>query len=264
MRPGTRQNIDRTSIPWGYRSIWWVWLILIHVALAASLSNSARVRDICESAGICTASEFTNNYHSRREFLRRRVGLIRDEYALVLGDSHIEGLAFELIDPMSINAGIGGDTSFGVLERLSDYEPFDRWRYLVLSVGFNDLKFRTPAEIVDNYEEILERTSRKTTVFVMSQTPIDEGVAASRHEGKNKLIGEANRLLRLTTDRYPNAYFLDIGQDLSDGRGSLLRNLHLGDGVHLNDAGQLLVVCQLRVSLEEHIGDERTVPGYCE
>jgi len=196
-------------------------------------------------------TEISSYNRNRRSFLKRQARLLGDGYGLALGDSHIEGLAFVQVDPLSLNAGIGTDTSLGVLERLSDYEPLDRWRYIVLAIGFNDLRFREPASIKDNIDAILRRIGTRTTVYLAAIMPVEES-AMSRHHGRdNASITAANKLLREMTSRLNGVQYIDLYSLLADENGSLPSHLHIGDGVHLNPDGRELVLNRLKSAITQ-------------
>lgn len=228
------------------RCAWLTWLILLHINVIALVMNSSPVRSTCELYGFCHPPEYSAHYHERRIFLRRRGNLLDESFGLVIGDSHIEGLPFELIDTHALNAGIGGDTTLRVLQRLSDYEPMKRWRYVVISVGFNDLKFRSISEVKRNYQGILERIGIDIPVYMIAVLPIDPLTVAAHHANKNGPILTLNAFLEAEASKRDNVTFVDLHALMSEDGLSMASHWHIGDGVHLNPDGQRIVIEQLR------------------
>ena len=67
---------------------------------------------------------FENNGSSRYAkilaYHKRIDSNIPDDAVIFIGDSITEGLAVSSISPVSVNYGIGSDTTLGVLQRLSN------------------------------------------------------------------------------------------------------------------------------------------------
>src|ERR1700743_2784823 len=94
-------------------------------------------------------------YHQNVAFHRRVDVCVPDRAVLFLGDSFIQGLCVAEAADHGINYGIGGDTTEGLLSRLSVYASLARARAAVIAIGDNDLRRgRTEAEIVANYRKI--------------------------------------------------------------------------------------------------------------
>lgn len=67
-----------------------------------------------------------------------------------IGDSHIAGLYTDNIATPSVNLGIGGDTTMGMLERIGRYQSIKTARAVVIEVGVNDLQWRFEDQIATN------------------------------------------------------------------------------------------------------------------
>ncbi len=102
-------------------------------------------------------------YEQTVAFHRRMDDCVPDQAVLFIGDSFIQGLCVTEVAAKSINYGIGGDTTEGLLARLPHYPSLNRARAVVVSVGENDLrKGRTPADINLSYGRILARLPEKS------------------------------------------------------------------------------------------------------
>lgn len=131
-----------------------------------------------------------------------------------------------------LNQGISGDTTGGILDRLSaiaDTQP-DR---IYLLAGVNDLKNGVEdGEILENYRQILQQLREDhphTETIVQSILP-------TRLETiPNARIRQLNRQLAAIANQ-EGATFLDVSIYLTDARGELHPSLTT-DGLHLNDRG---------------------------
>jgi len=131
-----------------------------------------------------------------------------------------------------LNQAISGDTTGGILRRLSDFAA-TRPRVIYLMAGINDLKQgATDNEILWNIRQIitqLRQTQPQATVIVQSVLPT-RSVVASRDR-----ITQLNRQLRALSTRN-GAYFLDLSAQMADAAGSLRQDFTT-DGLHLNAQG---------------------------
>jgi lysophospholipase L1-like esterase len=131
-----------------------------------------------------------------------------------------------------LNQGISGDTTQGILDRLSAIAETHPDRIYILA-GVNDLKNgREDAEILDNYRQILRQLQQdhpQTEAIVQSILP-------TRLETiPNDRIFQLNRQLSAIAQQ-EDATFLDLSIYFTDAEGELHPSLTT-DGLHLNDRG---------------------------
>ena len=193
-------------------------------------------------SGQSAPAEFTKYYAERREFLRRQIRNTTEGAALFLGDSRFDSLNVSAVLPGAVNLGIGGETTERLLVRIADYQPFDKWGYLVICVGFNDAKFRSPSEAMSNVKRIVNLVAGSSTIFLIAALPADEVVSRPQ---PNNFIVELNSLLEQHAEKSDGVEFIDAGTGLTSGKG-LLPSVHIGDGVHLNQDGQAIFMRNLR------------------
>ncbi|MEX0600166.1 MAG: GDSL-type esterase/lipase family protein [Rhodothermales bacterium] len=158
-----------------------------------------------------------------------------------LGDSITEGGDWVSLtgDETVVNRGIGGDITFGVLERLDDVTR-RRPSKLFLLIGINDIGKDIPEEVVaDNVRQIVEEVraeSPATTVYVQSVLPVNPSVDLfPQHYDKENQVVRLNRLLRGTVAQ-TDAHFVNIYPLFLDRMGRLDERF-TNDGLHLNAAG---------------------------
>jgi lysophospholipase L1-like esterase len=194
--------------------------------------------------------EITNYYHTMVAFHHRVDKNLPDGSVLFIGDSHIQGLAVSAISPHSVNYGIGRDTTVGVINRLPYYGSLSSAKAVVLSIGFNDLRYRENSEIADNIDRILQYFSPTTTVVLCAIIPIDEVVLNDK--SYNQRIINLNDLIREKGREYSNVIFLNIRNSLIS-ESNLLPKFHIGDGIHLNKEGYDIWIYKLVIALNHNM-----------
>jgi lysophospholipase L1-like esterase len=192
--------------------------------------------------GRAVPKEFTGYYAERREFLLRQIRHLPNDVAIFLGDSRFDSLNVSAVIPGAANLGIGGETSERLRVRILDYQPYSRWSLVVICVGFNDTKFRTPAEAMSNVKSAVELIAGRSRVVLVGTLPADETVSALK---PNNYISELNSRMKLYAETTEAVEFLDASAELVAGE-TLLPSVHIGDGIHLNHDGQKVFIRNLR------------------
>ncbi len=131
-----------------------------------------------------------------------------------------------------LNQGISGDTSTGILKRLSAFSQ-TRPEVIYLMAGINDLlKGGTDREILYNHRQIirrLRRTHPQTQIIVESILPTRLSLAL------NNRIRNLNQQLNQVA-KQEGANFLNLYDFFIDDQGKLRQDLTT-DGLHLKPAG---------------------------
>ena len=186
-----------------------------------------------------TIPRLPEHYRKRLEQFRKekeRPGAI-----LFLGNSITEGGNWQKLlgDTTALNRGIGGDITFGLLQRLDEvvrHQP----RKLFLLIGINDLSKGIPEEVVlQNTFVIVSKLRRElpnTRIYVQSILPVNPSF-------KNFPAGYAlqqqvevvNTQLKKIQARFGYTY-IDLFSRFLDKQGVLEATLST-DGLHLNAAG---------------------------
>ena len=143
------------------------------------------------------------------------------------------------------NRGIGGDTTAGVLDRLTEIVA-GHPRAIFLMVGINDLRGgRHVDDIAGQYEQILGRVcseSPETKVYVQSVLPVNEylyhqyiipGYPGIHMPGTGEVRELNERLHSLATDA--GCTYIDLWPALTDD--GCLRTEYTYDGLHVNGFG---------------------------
>jgi len=114
-------------------------------------------------------------------------------------------------------------------EALADRNP----RYIVFSMGMNDVNMGSTELYVQNYERLLsevEAVLPEAVLIVTSITPID----ALSEFCLNSKIDSYNAAIRDYLSGQPNRYFVDVSAYLKGEDNGLKQEYSSGDGIHLS------------------------------
>jgi lysophospholipase L1-like esterase len=149
------------------------------------------------------------------------------------------------------NRGIGGDTSKGVLERLSN-SVFDlRPKKVFLQIGTNDFELfkSNPEEIFKNIKSIVKAFKEydsKLQVYIISVYPVNQNMHKDTVGRRNNQdIKKLNTLLK----EIKSVQFIDLYAKLLDGED--LNPEYSIEGLHLNQKGYELIRENLLPYLEQ-------------
>jgi lysophospholipase L1-like esterase len=222
------------------------YIVLLHILLGIMLIKS----DFIELAQqkIAFTPELTKHYYQMLSYHKMIDSNVPAGCVIFIGDSITQGLCVSAVSPMSVNYGIGGDTSFGVLNRLKEYLSLNRARKAVIEIGFNDLKRRSNEAILNNYQRIIKYMPTNLPIVFSSVLPVDEGVKIDM-VGYNKRIQGLNAGLKDLCAKSHRLQFVDVNPSLVDKDGNLSHQFHIGDGVHLNSLGYQIWIDALRKAL---------------
>ncbi len=164
----------------------------------------------------------------------------KDTGAIVmLGNSLTQGCEWsELLDRPIKNRGIAGEMTEGLLARLSTITAMKPSRLFVMT-GVNDLIYTGSAEVLKNYQKILDQIktqSPQTEVFVQSLLPVNATIRATNIS--NEAILEVNKgIEQLAIERQMT--YLNLHALLVDEKGRLASKFTF-DGVHITGEAYLL------------------------
>lgn len=153
-----------------------------------------------------------------------------------LGDSITEGFDLEKYfnNHQLINRGIIGDSTKGILNRLSQITEI-KPRKIFIMIGVNDLLRGNPNnKIVENYKKIIsdiKTNSKNSEIIIQTILPVNE----NNMNTINKNIIEINKKLKEIAKK-ENLLFIDLYDLYLDKTGNL--NMEFStDGLHLNEKG---------------------------
>ena len=223
-----------------------IYVVFLHLLIAVMAVKSDFIEKVEGKLGT-VPQELTSDYYRMLAYHKRMDALIPNGATIFIGDSITQGLATSAVSTLSVNYGIGSDTTLGVLRRLPHYNSVKTAEAVVFAVGVNDLKRREDTEIIDNFRAILQNVASQTKVSVSSVLPISNSISLGSFS--NSRISNLNSSLADLTSDYSNAVFVDTGYRLKDENGSLQAEFHVGDGVHLNRKGYRVWISALKEGL---------------
>jgi lysophospholipase L1-like esterase len=215
-----------------------LYLAAIHLVVAVALIKTDFIDKVKMKLGFRVEQpELSNFYYHMVGYHKRVDGNVPDGAVLCIGDSFIQSLAVTAVSPFAVNYGIGSDTTVGVLERLHVYQSIKRASKIIIAIGGNDLTRRDLDDIIVNYKKILDFMPEHTEIFVNTMHPVDE--TCHHSEGRtNERIARLNSKLNVLCKNYSNVTCFEIADQLQDKMsGNLLARYHVGDGLHLSQAG---------------------------
>lgn len=169
---------------------------------------------------------------------------------MFLGNSITEGGNWAKLtgDPSVINRGIGGDITYGILQRLDDVIKRKPSKLFIL-IGINDIGKDIPDEaIANNYVKIIKRvqtSSPGTVIYVQSILPLNPAVPNfPQHYDKQDHVVHTNQLLREVA-KMTNTIFVNLFPLFLDNQ-HLLDKKYTNDGLHLNEKGYEVWVSYLK------------------
>lgn len=172
--------------------------------------------------------------------IQRALDAAAPGFALIVGDSHAEFLCAHPLGSIPVvNGGIGGISTGGYAERLSELRFRHRAGVAVLITGSNDLSVRVrplSPEAVARFEAAAAALigwlrAHADRVVVLALPPIEPVPGQEREAAA--VVDYSTRLERLAGEN--GCAFADPFDAFRDGKGGLARPGALSDGVHLAD-----------------------------
>lgn len=128
-----------------------------------------------------------------------------------------------------LNRGIFSDTTYGLQNRIDTNINNLNLSKIFLMIGYNDIKYRTDDEIIENIKQIV-RKLKHSEIYIQTILP----VSASRKEENLRIANINNKLQQYCTVN--NINFIDLHAIFSDNSCSI-REDFTRDGVHPNLTG---------------------------
>jgi len=131
-----------------------------------------------------------------------------------------------------LNRGIFSDTTYGLLMRMDRNILNLEIDKLFIMIGYNDLKFRSNAEIIRNIERILTKSKARET-YVQSLLP----VSADKASVNERIVQLNDALKALSQDS--KCFYVDLYSRFKGSDNGIKSEL-TSDGVHPNYFGYRL------------------------
>ena len=182
--------------------------------------------------------------------LRRQEANVSPNSVYFIGDSMVQGFNTNRLSPPTINLGIGHDRISHVAARLKTYQNVRGSKSLLISVGVNDLRNKSVAESIREYEKLISQNHNVSQILVIGVLPIDSKLLGLHLKQK---ISTFNHKLQDMASTYPNVNYIKPPSQLFTNTKDLVATLHIGDGLHLNSAGYEIWIHELQGTLNDLI-----------
>lgn len=226
------------------------YLIVVHILLVLAIANNNLFNKCLEKIGLKDNKRFVTEfcYNTTASFYEQVDKHVPNGSVIFIGDSITQGLCTSAVSPLSVNWGLGNDTTYGLLKRISKYDSLSRAAVVVIEIGINDIiNGCSDKEIVHNYKKILQYFPSKLGIVCSSILPVDEKVLVGNLSNNlnNSRITYLNKELAKVCDER-NGCFWTNSNGLADNFGNLAANFHKGDGLHLNSYGYVVWIRELK------------------
>jgi len=162
---------------------------------------------------------------------------------------------YEDIDCVFINKGIDGDSTKGMLSRLTSEISKMNPDYVIVWGGINDLFVgRPPTEVMETLKQIYQKTSEIGAVPIACTLTSVRGASQVVQR-----IHELNESIRVHSD-LEGIMLADLYAATSDMEGRLL-SWYSSDGAHLNMEGNRVIAATIYAEVVEEILDEHARKG---
>ena len=146
----------------------------------------------------------------------------------------------------TINRGISGDTTDGVLNRLDSSAYALNPKVIVLLIGINNL-----GEMFNTYEAILSELTKhlpNTKIIVLSLAPLGTGL-----KQMNATVEFQNKRLKTLVEKYQLRY-VDIYSALLNETTHAMYDKYTTDMLHFSDQGYQVISSVVRPVIKELLG----------
>lgn len=138
------------------------------------------------------------------------------------------------------NRGIIGDTTYGVINRLSKIVE-GRPKQIIVTIGTNDisqgLNNRTIIENIDSIIKAFQDHSPQTNILIQNVLPINEKKSWYRlMKNKSTVISDLNVLIKQLASQRGVTFIESYNEFVSDNTNQL-KDVFTNDGLHLNEEG---------------------------
>lgn len=214
-----------------------IYIALVHLLLIIFLFKSSTLKHFFNN------NQAVSPHYIQMTAFQQRIDLnLGRELNVFIGDSLVQGLAVNSVTTDSVNYGIGGDTTLGVLKRLPLYKSILTSKRVIIAIGHNDLYDKSPEKTLGNFKKIIDNIPSYVEVFICSIFLIDESIVKKIN---NSQINALNHKIKDLTHSYSNVSYINTNQWAAP-LGTLGADFHIGDGIHLNRLGNRLWIKQFK------------------
>ena len=179
-------------------------------------------------------------YQTKVEAFEQENSALSNVDIVFLGDSLTDGydVATYYNEYTAVNRGIGGDTTFGLENRLKvsayDINP----KVVCVLIGGNNL-----STMMQNYEQIITKLKTNlpsSKIVLLSLTALGGNFAS-----KNKVVIENNQYIKSLAQKH-SVEFVDLFTALYDYDSGEIKSAYTTDGAHLSNQGYEVITSKIK------------------
>lgn len=197
------------------------------------------------------ASSQPQHFKDMLTYHRRMDPSIPDGAIIFLGDSITLSLAVVAVSPLSVNLGIGNETTALLLDALPSYQALHRAGGIVVAIGINDILQARSEGLPGRLQDIERRLPANRRLVWNAIMPTRQAVS---DEAARRAIMATNLTIKALCTARRSCTFVDTWKLFGDENGIMDQRYFLSDGVHLNSEGYRKWVQALRVALAAPTG----------
>lgn len=201
---------------------------------------------------------FYDEVHEQFELTDEELSFV--DYSLFVGDSICSGFSEYGIVPhehVAAKGNLGSRSFFDYTFKFRGWEgrTYEQVlksanpRYVLLSMGMNDVNMVEEDTYCENYRKVIEATleGSRADVFVAAITPV-----CSKFCGNSVIDSFNDTMKKYIEDNFPErVHFLNFGRYLKNDKNELRECLHSGDGVHLGPYAYRIALWEMHRALTE-------------
>lgn len=231
------------------KKLWQVWLIGLHMLVLLALVGLVLLKTGLISRSIDRGDHGFGEYYDTMLAFHERGDAAQPAHGIILlGDSLIQGLPILAVSDRAINYGIGADTIRGLKHRIPKYKSLGSARAVLFAIGINDMRDLTNQQIEDHYFSMLQMLPENLPYYCSAAVPLDENVTRDWRGRSNERYQDWNSRLKRMCEA-TGGTFIPAPDAFLTADGSLPADYHIGDGLHLNAAGNAIWAAHLRQAI---------------
>jgi len=233
------------------KNLWRIWVIVLHGLVLLVLVGLVLLKTGFISRNIDRGDHgFGEYYDTMLSFHERGDAALPSNGIILLGDSLIQGLPALAVSDHAVNYGIGADTIAGLEFRIPKYKSLSRARAIVLAIGINDMRDVDNPEIENRYMSMLKLLPEDVPYYCNAAVPLDEKINRDWHGRSNERYKDWNMRLKRVCESTGGTY-LSVPDAFMSDNGLLPAEYHIGDGLHLNAAGNAVWAAHLHQLIDQ-------------
>ena len=217
------------------------YVVALHVLVVVLVWKTDIYHRVSQRLGFSTGGLFSldaRTYRSANATLDRIDAMMRLSPVVLFGDSRTQDIPADLLPRESLNLGIGGLTISNLTTSIKRYPSLGKASAVVLAIGVIDACAAVDSsEASSRLMKLANELPTEVRLVWSAVLPVDP----TPHEGACRVAPAAIRAINQSIAELcaarPGCTYSDASPSLSAADGTLAKEFHAGDGLHLNRLG---------------------------